>query len=80
MINPEIIFLIQEALKNQLSCSIDAKKKLDKDINQLSVENQWLANSKKKSSGVNEKMEDMGIEIQELKRELREEKEKVEHS
>ena len=65
-------------MNNQLSSSIEAKKKLDREINQLSVESQWLANSKKKISGVNEKMEDMGIEIQEIKRELREEKEKVE--
>ena len=71
---------MQEELKNQLNCSIETKKKLDREISQLSVENQWLANSKKKSSGVNEKMEDMGREIQEIKRELREEKEKVEHS
>ena len=46
----------------------------------MSVENQWLGNSKKKGSGVNEKMEDMGREIQEIKQELREEKEKVKHS
>ena len=59
---------------------MDTKKKLDREINQLSVENQWLANSKKKSSGVDEKMEDMGRELQEVKQELREEKEKVELS
>ena len=64
-------------MKNQLNRSIQAKAKLEREINHLSVENQWLANNKKKSSGDTEKMEDMGRELHELKQELKEEKEKV---
>jgi hypothetical protein len=50
---------------------------LDKELTQLKVENQWLVSSNKKASGSEEKLEDMARELQELKLELRNEKEKV---
>ena len=43
----------------------------------MKVENQWLVSNKKKTSGSEEKVEDMAIELQELKREIKDEKEKV---
>jgi len=66
-----------EDLKNQLQRSTEVKNKLQRDINQLNVENKWLANNTKKSSEVNGKIEDMERELHELKHELRDEKEKV---
>ena len=64
-------------MKNQLQRSTEVKNKLQRDINQLNVENKWLANNTKKSSEVNGKIEDMERELHELKHELRDEKEKV---
>ena len=46
-------------------------------MTQLKVENQWLVSNNKKASGSEEKVEDMARELQELKLELRNEKEKV---
>jgi len=66
-----------ENLKKQIQRINDEKKKIEKEIHQLNVENKWLANNKKKSSGVSEKMEDMERELHNMKRELKEEKEKV---
>ena len=68
---------MQEDLKNQLQRTNEAKAKLQREINQMNVENKWLANNTKKSSEVNGKIEDMERELHELKHELREEKEKV---
>jgi len=51
---------------------------LDKELTQLREENQWLVNNNKRSSGKQEKAEDIAREIQDLKLELRNEKEKVE--
>ena len=50
---------------------------LDRELTQLKVENQWLVSNNKKASGSEEKVEDMARELQELKLELRNEKEKV---
>ena len=50
---------------------------LDKDLTQLKVENLWLVSNNKKASGGEEKVEDMARKVQELKLELRNEKEKV---
>ena len=51
---------------------------IDKELTLLKVENQWLvSNKKKKTSGSEEKVEDMARELQELKLELRNGKEKV---
>ena len=71
------MYIVQEDLKNQLQRSTEVKNKLQRDINQLNVENKWLANNTKKSSEVNGKIEDMERELHELKHELRDEKEKV---
>ena len=51
---------------------------LDKELTQLKVENQWLVSNNKQASGSEEKVEDMARELQDLKLELRNEKEKVE--
>ena len=50
---------------------------LDNELTQLKVENQWLVSNNKKTSGSEEKVEDMAKELQELKLELMNEKEKV---
>ena len=55
----------------------ESRAKLEREINQLNVENKWLANNTKKTSGVNAKIEDMERELHDLKHDLREEKEKV---
>ena len=50
---------------------------MEKELTQLRVENQWLVGNNKKSNGNGEKVEDMARELQEIKLELRNEKEKV---
>jgi len=64
-------------LEKKLKVSSEKTKILDRDLSQLKVENQWLVNNNKKSNGNEEKVEDMARELQELKVELRKEKEKV---
>merc|ERR1711892_103598 len=56
-----------EELNKKIKVSIESKKKLEKEVSQLKVENQWLVSNKKKTSGSEEKVEDMAIELQELK-------------
>jgi len=66
-----------EQLDKKLKVSNESRKSLDKELTQLRVENQWLVSNKKKNSGSYEKAEDMARELQDLKLELRNEKEKV---
>ena len=68
---------LQEHLEKKLQEISESKKLLDKELTQLRVENQWLVNNNKKSSGKQETAEDIAREIQDLKLELRNEKEKV---
>lgn len=66
-----------EELNKKLQNSLGSQKVLEKELSQLKVENQWLANSQKKASSIEGKMEESAREIQELRRELQEEKVKV---
>merc|ERR1712018_574807 len=66
-----------EQLEKKLKVSTESKKSLDKELTQLKVENQWLVSNNKKSSGRHEKAEDIARELQDLKLQLRNEKEKV---
>ena len=66
-----------DELNKKLQQSIGNHKSLEKELSQLKVENQWLATSQKKASTIEDKMEERAREIQELKKELYEEKAKV---
>merc|ERR1712123_51809 len=66
-----------EQLEKKLKVGSEQTKILDRNLSQLKVENQWLVNNNKKGNGNEEKAEDMARELQELKVELRKEKEKV---
>ena len=66
-----------EELNKKLQNSLGSQKVLEKELSQLKVENQWLASSQKKASSIEGKMEESAREIQELRRELQEEKVKV---
>ena len=68
---------LQEHLEKKLQEISESKKLLDKELTQLRVENQWLVNNNKRSSGKQETAEDIAREIQDLKLELRNEKDKV---
>ena len=67
----------QEQLEKQFRVLSGSRKTLEKELTQLRVENQWLVGNNKKSNGNGEKVEDMARELQEIKLELRNEKEKV---
>ena len=66
-----------EELNKKLQNNISSYKVLEKEMSQLKVENQWLATSQKKTSSIEGKMEESAREIQELRKELRDEKDKV---
>ena len=66
-----------EELNKKLQNNISSYKVLEKEMSQLKVENQWLATSQKKASSIEGKMEESAREIQELRKELRDEKDKV---
>ena len=66
-----------EELNKKLRNSSNSLKVLEKDLSQLKVENQWLATSQKKASSIEGKVEESAREIQELRKELRDEKDKV---
>lgn len=66
-----------EELNKKLQSSVNNHRNLEKDFSQLKVENQWLASSQKKASSIEGKIEESAREIQELRKELREEKTKV---
>jgi len=66
-----------EELTKKLQNVILSQKNLDKEYSQLKVENQWLASSQKKSEKIGGKLEESAREIQELRKELQEEKIKV---
>ena len=71
------LIFVQEELDKKLKENIESQKKVHRELNQMKVENQWLVNNKRISSGTEEKVEDMARDLQGLKRELKEEKEKV---
>ena len=54
----------------------ETKRKLELELNQLKVENQWLVNNSKKNN-IKNTAEDMEREIHDLRLELKAEKEKV---
>ena len=54
----------------------ETKRKLELEVNQLKVENQWLVNNSKKNN-MKDTTEDMEREIHDLSLELKAEKEKV---
>jgi len=54
----------------------ETKRKLELELNQLKVENQWLVNNSKKNN-IKNTTEDMEREIHDLRLELKAEKEKV---
>ena len=66
-----------EELNKKLQSSVMNFKSLEKELSQLKVENQWLVGSQKKCSSIEGKIEESAREIQELRKELREEKTKV---
>merc|ERR1712029_461352 len=66
-----------EELTKKLQNVILSQKNLDKEYSQLKVENQWLASSQKKSEKIGGKLEESAREIQELRKELQEERIKV---
>ena len=66
-----------EELNKKLRNSSNSFKVLEKELSQLKVENQWLATSQKKASSIEGKVEESAREIQELRKELRDEKDKV---
>ena len=66
-----------EELNKKLQSSVMNYKSLEKELGQLKVENHWLVGSQKKCSSIEEKIEESAREIQELRKELREEKTKV---
>jgi len=66
-----------EELNKKLQSSHGNHKILEKQFSQLKVENQWLVNSQKKTSSIEDKMEERAREIQELRKELQEERAKV---
>ena len=66
-----------EELNKKLQSSNGNNKILEKQFSQLKVENQWLVNSQKKTSSIEDKMEERAREIQELRKELQEERAKV---
>ena len=79
--NPEFEYSIEnEELNKKLQNVILSQKSFEKEFSQLKVENQWLASSQKKSEKIGGKLEESAREIQELRKELQEEKIKVKPS
>merc|ERR1719483_972855 len=64
-------------LKKKVNEQLERKKKIRTDIGQLKVENQWLINNQKNSSGNTDRIDVKEGELDALKKELKEEKEKV---
>ena len=69
--------LLQEELGKNLKVNTESKKKVERELSQIKVENQWLVTNKKNRGGSEERVEDLARELLDLKRELKEEKEKV---
>merc|ERR1712172_469465 len=66
-----------EELNKKLKNGSNSYKVLEKELGQLKAENQWLATSQKKASSIEGKVEESAREIQEPRKELRDEKDKV---
>merc|ERR1719312_100385 len=64
-------------LKKKVNEQLEREKKLRKEIGQLKVENQWLINNQKNSTGSSNKLEVKEEEFESLANQLKEEKEKV---
>jgi len=64
-------------LKKKVNEQLEREKKIRSDIGQLKVENQWLINNQKNSSGNTDRIDVKEGELDALKKELKEEKEKV---
>ena len=60
-----------------MKINTESKKKAERELSQIKVENQWLVTNKKNRGGSEERVEDLARELQDLKRELKEEREKV---
>ena len=56
---------------------LEREKKIRKELDQLKVENQWLINNQKNTAGRTDRIEIKEGEIESLKKELKEEKDKV---
>ena len=69
--------ILQEDVKNKLNNSRSSCKRLEKELSLLKVENQWLASNKKVSANNDSKIQETTQEIAKLKREIKEEREKV---
>ena len=64
-------------MKKKVNEQLEREKKLRKEIGQLKVENQWLINNQKNSTGSSNKLEGKEEEFESLTNQLKEEKEKV---
>ena len=64
-------------MKKKVNEQLEREKKLRKEIGQLKVENQWLINNQKNSTGSSNKLEVKEEEFESLANQLKEEKEKV---
>ena len=69
------MYLSQGDLKKKQDEQLENEKKLRKEIGQLNIENQWLINNQKSKKG--DWMEGNEGELDSVKKELKEEKEKV---
>ena len=67
----------QNDLKKKVNEQLEREKKLRKEIGQLKVENQWLINNQKNSTGSSNKLDVKEEEFESLANQLKEEKEKV---
>jgi len=66
----------KEAIDKKMKSMSETKRKMELELNQLKVENQWLVNNSKKNN-IKNTAEDMEREIHDLRLELKAEKEKV---
>eukprot|EP00092_Neocalanus_flemingeri_P005056 GFUD01005436.1.p1 GENE.GFUD01005436.1~~GFUD01005436.1.p1 ORF type:complete len:507 (+),score=184.69 GFUD01005436.1:185-1705(+) len=66
-----------EELKKNLNEQLEREKKITKEMSQLKVENQWLINNQKDTAGKSDKTDVKEEELESLKKELKEEMEKV---
>ena len=64
-------------MKKKVNEQLEREKKLRKEIGQLKVENQWLINNQKNSTGSSNKLDVKEEEFESLANQLKEEKEKV---
>ena len=71
------MYLSQGDLKKKQDEQLENEKRLSREIGQLNIENQWLINDQKNKKGKGDWMEVNEGELDSVKKELKEEKEKV---